>query len=151
MRAIERLGKPGIDRLLALAESGVKKETDRVVDTFAVLRTRAGYEGLPNLLKYPHLTRGQRDKLIRSCGNYLLDPPIAPDPLFAYLDQLDDGSRTEAVDALAATPEGTRLIARRYLDGKLPRELRPRITRALQDHAGKDAELGKMLEEIKKR
>ena len=151
VRAIERLGKPGIDRLLALAESGVKKETDRVVETFAVLRTRAGYEGLPNLLKYPHLSREQRDKLIRSCGNHLLDPPISPDPLFAYLDRADEGLRTEAITVLAATPEGTRLIARRFLDGKLPRELLPRVTEALQKHAGKDAELGKMLEEIRKR
>ena len=65
LRAIERLGKPGIERLLALAESGVKKDTDHVVDFFAALRTRPSYEGLPALLKYPHLTVAQRVKLIR--------------------------------------------------------------------------------------
>jgi putative membrane-bound dehydrogenase-like protein len=81
LRAIEGLGKPGIDRLLALAESGVPKDTDNVVDAFAALRTRAAYEGLPTLLKYPHLKREQRVKLLRSCGNYLLDPPITLDPL----------------------------------------------------------------------
>jgi putative membrane-bound dehydrogenase-like protein len=149
VRAIERLGKPGIDRLLALAESGVRKETDRVVDAFAALRTRAGYEGLPNLLKYPHLSREQRFKLIRSCENYLLDPPISPDPLFDYLDQSGEGPRTEAIAVLAATPGGSRLIARRFLDGKLPRELLPRVTEALQKHAGKDAELDKMLREVR--
>lgn len=85
VRAIESLGKPGITQLLALAESGVRKDTDRVVATFAALRTRAGYEGLPSLLKYPHLTIEQRVKLIRSCGNYLLDPPISLDPIIAYL------------------------------------------------------------------
>jgi quinoprotein glucose dehydrogenase len=84
-RAIESLGKPGIERLLALAESGVKKDTDRVVDFFAALRTRPAYEGLPALLKYPHLSVAQRVKLIRSCGNYLLDPPISLDPIVKYL------------------------------------------------------------------
>jgi putative membrane-bound dehydrogenase-like protein len=151
VRAIESLGKPGIDRLLALAESGIRKETDRVVDTFATLRTRAGYEGLPSLLKYPHLTREQRLKLIRSCGNYLLDPPISPDPLFAYLDRADDGLLTEAIDVLTATPGGTRLIARRFLAGKLPRNLLPRLTKAIRQHAGKDAELDKVLEEMRNR
>lgn len=85
LRAIESLGKPGIDRLLALAESGVKKDTDHVVEYFAALRTRAAYEGLPALLKYPHLSVAQRIKLIRSCGNYLLDPPISLDPMVKYL------------------------------------------------------------------
>ncbi len=56
-----------------------------MVDTFAMLQTRAGYEGLPSLLKYPHLTVEQRVKLIRSCANYLLDPPISLDPIVAYL------------------------------------------------------------------
>jgi quinoprotein glucose dehydrogenase len=85
IRAIERLGKPGVVGLLGLAESGVKKDTDRVVEVFAALRTRAGFEALPTLLKYPHLTVLQRVKLIRSCGNYLLDPPIALDTIKAYL------------------------------------------------------------------
>jgi hypothetical protein len=76
LRAIESLGKPGIERLLALAESGVKKDTDRVVDFFTALRTRPAYEGLPLLLKYPHLTMAQRVKLIHSGGNYLLDRPF---------------------------------------------------------------------------
>lgn len=84
-RALERLGKPGIDRLLALAESGVQKDTERVVNVFAGLRTRAAYDGLPMLLKYPHLTVPQRVELIRSCGNYLLDPAISLDPIVAYL------------------------------------------------------------------
>ncbi|HEY7424353.1 MAG TPA: hypothetical protein VH682_09010, partial [Gemmataceae bacterium] len=87
LRAIESLGKPGIDRLLALAESGVPKDTDNVVDAFAALRTRAAYEGLPSLLKYPHLTNEQRIKLLRSCGNYLLDPPITLDPLRSQLSE----------------------------------------------------------------
>jgi len=85
LRAIEALGKPGIERLLALAESGVKKDTDHVVGFFAALRSRPAYEGLPELLRYPHLTVAQRVLLIRSFGNYLLDPPISLDPIVKYL------------------------------------------------------------------
>jgi len=265
VRAIESLGKPGIHQLLALAESGVKAETDRVVDAFAMLRSRAGYEGLPSLLKYPHLTIEQRTKLIRSCGNYLLDPPISLEPIIAELripkasvgeveavaellsvggtlrsKKIDDwllelltkpvdlvrdgviekaaasayrlaaikafaslGERSavpaikqilkekamtpdarrlcvealralaaldrkeatflaqthlkknddlliEAITVMAATPEGTRILAQRFLDKQLPREILPRIADALRKHAGKDAALGKMLAEIMK-
>jgi quinoprotein glucose dehydrogenase len=108
IRALERLGKPGVERLLALAESGVKKDTERVVEIFAALRSRAAYDGLPALLKYPHLTTPQRVKLIRSCGNYLLDPPISLAPLAAYLAapaaQTDEIQRAGA-ELLAARPD----------------------------------------------
>ncbi len=50
-----------------------------------MLRTRAGYEGLPALLKYPHLQVPQRVQLVRSFGNYLLDPPISLEPMIDYL------------------------------------------------------------------
>ena len=42
VRAIENLGKPGVNRLIALGESGVQKETDKVVEAFTMFRTRAG-------------------------------------------------------------------------------------------------------------
>lgn len=107
-RAIESLGKPGIERLLALAESGVEKDTACVVNCFAALRSRPAYEGLPELLKYPHLTAAQRVKLIRSCGNYLLDPPISLDPIAAYLSS-PAGQAAEVKQAgaelLAARPD----------------------------------------------
>ena len=85
VRAIEGVGKPGIERLLALADSGVQKELDLVVDTFAGLRTRAAAEAIPTLLKNPHLSIEQRATLVRSCTNYLLDPPLNLDPVIDYL------------------------------------------------------------------
>lgn len=85
IRAIENLGKPGIDRLLALFESGVKKDADRVVDAFLTMRTRPAAEAIPRVLKYPHLTIEQRAGLVRSHANYLLDPPLPLDPLLDYL------------------------------------------------------------------
>ncbi len=85
VRALEGLGKPGINALLSLAENGVQKDINRVVDTFTALRTRPGYEALPKLLKSPHVSDAQRAALVRSATNYLLDPPISLEPLAAYL------------------------------------------------------------------
>lgn len=85
IRAIESLGKPGLERLVALADSGVQKDLDRVVDVFSALRTRPGVELLPILLKNPHLSIEQRAVLIGSYNNYLLDPGISLEPLLNYL------------------------------------------------------------------
>src|SRR5262249_16537003 len=81
----ESVGKPGVDRLLALADSGVQKDLDRVVDVFTALRTRPGADALPALLKNPHLSISQRARLIASWNNYLLEPPGALEPCLEYL------------------------------------------------------------------
>jgi putative membrane-bound dehydrogenase-like protein len=85
IRAIERVGKPGIERLLALAESGDEKNLVKVVDAFDALRTRPGADAVPALLRYPHLSVAQRAGLVRSYGNYLLDPPVDLEPVMEYL------------------------------------------------------------------
>src|SRR5262249_40293107 len=72
VRAIERLGKAGVEKLLELADSGVDKDRDRVVDAFVALRTEAGAAALPKLLKNWHLSVKQKAALIRSYSNYLL-------------------------------------------------------------------------------
>jgi quinoprotein glucose dehydrogenase len=90
VRGLERLGKPGIERLLALAESGSEKGLDHVVDAFTALRTRAGAEALPTLLKNPHLTVEQRAVLAHSWNNYLLDPPVSLQPLLDHLTARDE-------------------------------------------------------------
>src|SRR5262249_38625852 len=53
VRAVESLGTPGIERLMALADSGVQKESDRVVEVFAAMRTRPAAAALPELLRNP--------------------------------------------------------------------------------------------------
>jgi glucose/arabinose dehydrogenase/HEAT repeat protein len=83
--ALESLGQPGIERLLAVADSGVPKDLDRVVDVFTALHTRPAVEALPALLKNPHLSIGQRARLVASWNNYLLDPPVSLEPCFEYL------------------------------------------------------------------
>src|SRR5262249_21393003 len=90
LRAIERLGKPGIDKLIALALSGVDKDFNRVVDAFAALRSRAAADAIPDLLYYPHLTIPQRVSLIKSYSNYLFDPPVSLAPLVKYADAQKD-------------------------------------------------------------
>ncbi|MCE9562417.1 MAG: HEAT repeat domain-containing protein [Planctomycetes bacterium] len=84
LRALERLGKPGIDALLSLAASG-DKERDQAVEAFLTLRTKAAAEALPELLLRPDLTIPQRESLIRSFTNYQFDPPISLDPLADFL------------------------------------------------------------------
>src|SRR5262249_14012934 len=85
VRALERLGQPGGRRLCDLAESGVDNDRDSVVDGFRTLRTGAGVSSLPELVNNPHLKPVQRAELIKSFGNYLLDPPLTAEPLIDML------------------------------------------------------------------
>jgi putative membrane-bound dehydrogenase-like protein len=85
LRALERLGKSGIDALVALSDSGVQKDTDRVVEAFLGLRSRDAFAGLPAILKHMHVSSEQQAELIRSCINYQLDPPVSLDPIVAFV------------------------------------------------------------------
>ncbi len=85
VRAIENLGQPGMDRLIALGESGVDKETAKAVQAFTMMRTRPAAEAIPRVLENPHLKAEERAALIRSYENYLLDPPLSLSPMVDYL------------------------------------------------------------------
>jgi hypothetical protein len=85
LRALEALGKPGIEALLTLAESGDEKNLEKAVDAFTALRTRPAADALPRLLLNPHLSIARRADLIRSYANYLFDPPVSLEPLLTYL------------------------------------------------------------------
>ena len=281
-RAVEGLGQRGLERLIAVADSGVQTETDRVVEAWLGFRTRPAADKIPELLKNPHISSKQRAELVRSYGNYLLDPPISLEPLLDYLaanpnegervrlaaievlsltgsfktekgsawllsqlpeeapdlrlavlkgiedgrvvkaapevvrilsdakqavevrraaakalrvlgdksvvpvlknsladedaalrleafralaaldaavaqesatsllDSKDEALQTEAVVIMGADAAGTKLVAQRYLDKKLPRTLLPQVSEALRKHAGRDAELAKLLTEVMK-
>jgi putative membrane-bound dehydrogenase-like protein len=223
LRALEELGKPGIDALLALADSGVQKDTDRVVEAFLGLRSPAAFAALPRLLGHRHVGSTQRAELLRSATNYqpaawaaaplsleglaaavgrrpetaevkvallealaaagaargpkssawvvsrledgsaevrlaalaaaaVLRPAAAGPVLQKRLAALkDDGPELRAtVRALAATPEGARLVGKRLLDGKLPAGLRAEVIAGLRRHAAKDAAAARMLAEVMK-
>lgn len=90
LRSIERLGQPGIAKLVALAQSGVEKDFDKVVVAFQSLRSRVAAEAIPDLLNYPHLSILERVNLIKSYSNYALDPPVPLGPLLKYLDAHKD-------------------------------------------------------------
>jgi HEAT repeat protein len=105
VRAVEGLGAPGLERLTALADSGVQKDLDRVVEVFAALRTRPAAEAAATLLKNPHLSIEQRAVLVRSYSNYQLDPPLSLEPLLDYLTANPDEAvpvRLAALEALSA-------------------------------------------------
>ena len=85
LRAIERLGRPGIQGLLTLANSGEANDWNRVASAFLALRTKAAAEALPELLASPHFSVAQRTDLVRSFLNYQFDPPLSLDPLATYL------------------------------------------------------------------
>src|SRR5207245_3933205 len=76
LRALERGGKDGLERLLALADSGDQKLTDRVAEAFLGARTRAAAELLPSLLTSPHLNVAQRAAVLHSYFNFQQLPPI---------------------------------------------------------------------------
>src|SRR5262249_15992651 len=84
-RALEMLGKPGIDALIALADSGAQKDTDSVVEVYRGLRSQAAVDALIRILKNPHVSSPQRAELVRSAINYQFDPPLSLEPLVAYL------------------------------------------------------------------
>jgi len=85
IHALERLGKPGFDALLTSAKSGNAGELDRVVSTFLGFRSRGAANALPELLNDPHTTPEQRAALVRSYGNYLLEPALPIAPITAWL------------------------------------------------------------------
>ena len=85
VRGIEKLGKPGVEALLALAQSGTDKDKDLAVAIFLALRTKPAADALPELLLQPHVTTDQREALVRSYTNYQTDPPVSLDPLADYL------------------------------------------------------------------
>jgi quinoprotein glucose dehydrogenase len=83
VRALEMLGKPGIDALISVADSGVQKDTDHVATTFLGLRTRAAFDALPRLLKNPHLSTAQRVALVESTLNYHFAKPLSFEAIIA--------------------------------------------------------------------
>ena len=77
VRALEMLGKPGIEALIRIADSGVQKDTDRVATTFLGLRSPPAFDALPRLLKNPHLSTAQRVALVESIPNHRFDRPAS--------------------------------------------------------------------------
>jgi HEAT repeat protein len=70
VRALEFLGKPGLERLLALANSGEDDRLELAAESFCALRSPAALALLPQLLDHPHLRTEQRVRLVRSLARY---------------------------------------------------------------------------------
>ncbi|HBI43953.1 MAG TPA: hypothetical protein DDY78_14040 [Planctomycetales bacterium] len=151
VRAIENLGRPGVSRLVALGESGVQKETDKVVEAFTMLRTRPGADAIPRMLENPHLSAVERIALLRSYNNYLLDPPVSLAPALEYLTSHKDAAVLKgAIQALGADADGARFLGHAFLDKKLPTEALPDVTDVLRQQAKNDPECAKLLTAVMK-
>ena len=70
VRALERLGKPGLERLLALANSGEPDRLELAIASWSALRAPLAIELLPQLLSNPHLHTEQRVRLVRSLARF---------------------------------------------------------------------------------
>src|SRR5262249_13750802 len=107
LRALELLGKDGVVALLSLADSGVQKDTDKVVDAFAALRTRPAFDAIPALLRSPHVSAEQAAGLVRAAARYPLRPPASLDPIVASVAALTnaDAGVTQALLEVLALPD----------------------------------------------
>lgn len=115
VRALERTGKAGIAKFLALADSGVGKDLERVLEIYPSLRTPEAVEGLPALLKNYHVKPEQKVALVRTYLYCQTEPPISVEPLVKFLDELPKEAtkkitegelhsmRLAALDVLAAS------------------------------------------------
>ncbi|MBI3409405.1 MAG: HEAT repeat domain-containing protein [Planctomycetes bacterium] len=119
--AIEATGKSGIDRLLALADSGSDKDLERVLEVYPALRTRAAGEGLIELVKNYHVPPAQKATLIRSYANFHLDPSISLEPLEKYLKSLTTRKKGDGPMEAAKIAEllPVRLAAMEILRGQV--------------------------------
>ncbi len=84
VRSLEMLGKPGLERLLALANSGEETWLELAVESFCALRLPVAIELLPQLLGNPHLQTEQRVRLVRSLARYQVARPRDLLPIFRY-------------------------------------------------------------------
>jgi putative membrane-bound dehydrogenase-like protein len=139
VRAVERLGKVGIERLVALAESGDHKKLDRAIEVFTMLRTRPGADAIPQLLRNPHPSVRQRAGLIRSYNNYLLDPPVSLEPALDYLVKHPDEAlpvKLAGLEVLSANGELKGERVKKWLLGLLEDDdpdLRRAVLKAVAD------------------
>ncbi|MFO0876560.1 MAG: HEAT repeat domain-containing protein [Gemmataceae bacterium] len=92
VRALEILGKPGIDALVALADSGVQRDCDRVAEVFRGLRSQPAFDAILRLLPNPHLSAQQRADVVRSAPHYLLEPPVSLEGIAGYLNSIEGES-----------------------------------------------------------
>jgi quinoprotein glucose dehydrogenase len=84
VRALERLGKPGLEPLLAMANSGEEDRLDLAVESWCALRSPIALELLPQLLNNPHLQTEQRVRLIRSLARFPIGDSGAFLPIIRY-------------------------------------------------------------------
>jgi quinoprotein glucose dehydrogenase len=89
VRALERTGKPGVEKIIDLARTGTQADREIAVQAYLGLRIPAGHELLPAFLADPHLTNEQRALLIRSAVYYPPERAFSPEGLFDFVLKFD--------------------------------------------------------------
>jgi quinoprotein glucose dehydrogenase len=118
VRALERLGQPGIDALTEAAATGDAAMRDRAATAFAALRTKPAFDSLTKIIAADFWMPGQRAELIRSYSNYLFDPMPSAEPFANFLASRPDESGAAllaGVEVLSANgglnaPAGVKLV-----------------------------------------
>lgn len=77
--------------------------------------------------------------------------PIGAEPVaLKLLEQTDATLQSEAIQTLGAKSAGAKLVAQRFIDRKLPRELLPQVAESLRKHSSNDSEIARLLSEVMK-
>jgi quinoprotein glucose dehydrogenase len=148
LRAIERLGPLGMDRLITLAESGRAQDLQVVAQAFAACRTRHAAEALPRLLANPHLTVADTATVLRALA--LNDMDQRGTVAASLLLHREPTVVRMAIEVLSGTSSGAEQLGQAFLDKKLSRDYLPEVVKALEKHIRFSQELARMLEEVKK-
>ncbi len=121
-------------------------EVEAAVKALRLLNTKDAVEPLKKLLAgKADGAAGQslRREAFRTLA--VLDPAAASASAREFLTTPDANLKREAVAVLGTTADGTRLLAKLFLEKKLPRTLLPQVSDALRRHAPRDPELAKAL------
>ena len=103
VRALERLGTSGLERLLVLAGSSQLNRRETAVAALEALRTRDGAAVYEKLLSSEQLLAGLSDaetaRLLRAYRNFQVEPPV---PVTAVVQWLENHPQADAESQVAA-------------------------------------------------
>jgi putative membrane-bound dehydrogenase-like protein len=89
-----------------------------------------------------------KTELLRTAGAF--DPGAVTQAAKELLGSSEKSLQSEAIQLLAGTKDGAKLIGERFVEGKLSKEFLPRISDAVRTHLAKDASLVPLYEKIMK-
>lgn len=125
-----------------------KKPLEERIAALKALRATGDAQSAEPLLK---LLNGSDSSMLKAEALRTVaafDPEAARKTAEQLLDQNDRSLLGEAVAILGANKPGAKLIGERFVDGKLPKELLPRVADAVRNFAGGDAAYTTLYERV---